>query len=256
VRLGFNMLSGMSSAHVERIEEARRAGPFRSLEDFARRTGLSRAVLTRLAKAGVFGSLGLGRRDSLWHALAQGKKALPLFDRAVCETDQEHRVCETHQDVALNDASVHFTHPTGLPQMSPAEEVLADYRTMGLSLRAHPLSFLRKNLDALGVTPARQLKTCDDRGAICVAGIVLVRQRPGTAKGITFVTLEDETGTANLIIRPAVWKRYRSAAAGATLMLAYGRLQRQAEVIHVLTTKLEDFSQRLRELGSQSRDFC
>jgi error-prone DNA polymerase len=140
--------------------------------------------------------------------------------------------------------------------MSPAEEVLADYRTIGLSLRAHPLAFLRDYLDTLGVTQAERLKTCDDRGAICVAGIVLVRQRPGTAKGITFVTLEDETGTANLIIRPAVWKRYRSAAAGATLLLAHGRLQRQAEVIHLLTTKLEDLSERMRGTGSQSRDFC
>ena len=81
-------------------------------------------------------------------------------------------------------------------------------------------------------------------------------RRPGTAKGITFVTLEDETGTANLIIRPAVWKRYRSAAAGATVMLAHGALQRQAGVIHVLTTKLEDLSEQMREMGSQSRDFC
>jgi error-prone DNA polymerase len=140
--------------------------------------------------------------------------------------------------------------------MSPAEEVLADYRTMGLSLRSHPLTFLRKDLDTLGVTPAKQLTTCDDSRPIRVAGIVLVRQRPGTAKGITFVTLEDETGTINLIIRPGVWRRYRSAAIGATLLMAFGQLQRQAGVIHLLTTKLEDLSERLRELSSQSRDFC
>ena len=139
--------------------------------------------------------------------------------------------------------------------MTPAEEVLADYRSMGLSLRAHPVAFLRRDLDALGVIAAGQLKTCDDTKPVRVAGIVLVRQRPGTAKGITFATLEDETGTANLIIRQAVWRRYRVAAAMATLLVATGRLQRQAGVIHVLATKLEDFSERLRELGSQSRDF-
>jgi len=89
-----------------------------------------------------------------------------------------------------------------------------------------------------------------------VAGIVLVRQRPGTAKGITFVTLEDETGVANLIVRPDVWKRWRSAALNATVLLAHGRLQRHGRVIHVLTTKLENLSHRMKDLGSQSRDFC
>ncbi len=228
------MLLGMPSAPIERMEQSRRDGPFLSIDDFARRTRLGRAVLMRLAKAGAFGSLGLGRRQSLWQAMAEDKQELPLFDR---------RVRETYQNAAL-------------PTMSAAEEVLADYRTMGMSLRAHPLSFLRAHLDGLGVTPASRLKTCDDRGTIRVAGIVLVRQRPGTAKGITFVTLEDETGTANLIIRPAVWRRYRSAAAGATLMLASGQLQRQAGVIHLLTAKLEDLSELLRGMDPQSRDFC
>ena len=140
--------------------------------------------------------------------------------------------------------------------MSAAEEVLADYRTAGLSLRAHPLQFLRADLQRLGVVPAELLKTWPDGKPVRVAGIVLVRQRPGTAKGITFVTLEDETGTANLIVRPSIWRRCREAALAATVLLAHGRLQRQGPVIHVLTTKLEDLSPWLRQLGSQSRDFC
>jgi error-prone DNA polymerase len=140
--------------------------------------------------------------------------------------------------------------------MSAAEEVLADYRAQGLSLVAHPMEFLRDGLNHLGVSPAARLKRLPNGGPVRVAGIVLVRQRPGTAKGITFVTLEDETGVANLIIRPDVWKRWRSAALGATILLAYGRLQRQGRVIHVLTTKLEDLSSRMKELGSKSRDFC
>jgi error-prone DNA polymerase len=242
LRLGFNTLSGMSAAHVERIERTRGAEPFRSLDDFARRTGLSRAVITRLAKAGTFGSLRLDRRTALWEALGQDQKKLPLFDR---------RMRETHQ----SDAPVHGTHPEFLPAMSAAEEVLADYRTGGLSLRAHPLEFLRTKLEPRHVVTAEALKTLPHGQSVCVAGIVLVRQRPSAAKGITFVTLEDETGTANLIIRSAVWRRYREAALAATLLLAHGRLQRQGQVIHVLTTKLVDLSPWLRQLGAQSRDF-
>jgi error-prone DNA polymerase len=106
------------------------------------------------------------------------------------------------------------------------------------------------------VVTAESLQTLPDGKPVCVAGMVLVRQRPGTAKGITFVTLEDETGTANLIVRLSIWKRYREAALGATVLLAHGRLQRQGQVIHVLTTKLEDLSPWMRQLGPQSRDFC
>jgi error-prone DNA polymerase len=140
--------------------------------------------------------------------------------------------------------------------MSPAEEVLADYRTVGLSLRGHPLGFLREELAKRGVVPAAALKTWPNGRPVSVAGIVLVRQRPGTAKGITFVTLEDETATANLIVRPHVWRRYRTAALSATVMLATGQLQRQGEVIHVLCTRLEDLSEWMQGLAGQSRDFC
>ena len=244
VRLGFNMLHGMSSAHAERIGEVRGPRRFASLGDFGKRTGLSRAVLARLAKAGAFGSLGLDRRGALWHALAQSQESLPLFD--------QDRARETNQQC---DATPREASP-GLPAMSPAQEVLADYRTAGLSLRAHPLQFLRPGLDRLSVAPASQLKALPDGQPVRVAGIVLVRQRPGTAKGITFVTLEDETGIANLIVRPAVWQRFRQAALNATVLLAHGRLQRQGEVIHVLATQLEDLSHRLEDLGPQSRDFC
>ena len=242
LRLGFNTLLGMAAAHVERIERARQEGPFRSLDDFARRTGLSRAVLTRLAKAGTFGSLRLDRRTALWDALGQDQKELPLFDRRVQETRQP-------------DAPLHSTHPAFLPAMSAAEEVLADYRTAGLSLRAHPLEFLRAELEKRRVVTADGLKTLPHGRPVSVAGIVLVRQRPRAAKGITFVTLEDETGAANLIVRQVVWKRYREAALGATVLLAQGRLQRQGHVIHLLTTKLVDLSPWLRQLGAQSRDF-
>jgi len=231
LRLGLNMLHGLASAHAEQIQRARGSRPFRSLEDFSRRTGLGRAVLSRLAKAGAFGSLELDRREALWHALDQDQEELPLFD------------------------GLDSTGHVDLPKLSAAEEVLADYRSTGLSLQAHPLEFMRAELDALNVLPAGRLATWPNGKPVRVAGLVLVRQRPGTAKGITFVTLEDETGTANLIIRPAIWKRYRQAALGATLLLASGMLQRQGDVIHVLTTKLENLSDRLKEITSQARNF-
>ena len=281
LRLGFRMLRGMSESHARRIEECRTDGPFRSLDEFTRRTGLSRAVSSRLAKAGTFGSLELNRRQALWDALGQDQEELPLFD-------QSSRVRETHQSASSlpkkgataglsNSAKQDLPQSTAgqassgtrsvgsqlnpqgarvdLPRMSAAEEVLADYRSLGLSLDAHPMQFLRAGLDELGVARAEQLKVLPNNRPVGVAGIVLVRQRPGTAKGITFVTLEDETGTANLIIRQNVWKRFRDAALGANVLLAQGRLQRRGRVIHVIATKLENLSDRMRELTSKSRDW-
>jgi len=250
------MLEGLSESYGRRIEQVRGGGPFLSLDDFTRRTGLGRSVATRLAKAGAFTSLALDRRQALWHALGQDQKKLPLFD----SLDSTGRARETHQTKTDNTANRNLTSSTppteiNLPKMSPAEEVLADYRTQGLSLDAHPMEFLRQGLDRWDVAPASRLKSLANGGPVRVAGIVLVRQRPGTAKGITFITLEDETGVANLIVRPDVWKRWRSAALGATLLLAYGRLQRHGQVIHVLVTKLENLSHRMTELARQSRDF-
>ena len=231
LRLGFNMLTGLAADDARGIELARGDRAFRSMDDFARRTGFSRSVLSRLAKADAFESFKVDRRRALWDALAQDQKELPLFDRMDLQSEAE------------------------LPKMSPAEEVLADYRSLGLSLKGHPLEFLRSGLDQDDVATAKRLGTLPDGKPVRVAGIVLVRQRPGTAKGITFVTLEDETGTANLIIRANVWKRFREAAMGAKLLLATGRLQRQGRVVHVLVNRLEDLSPRLEELRLKSRDF-
>ena len=239
------MLWGLPRAHAERIVQRRGERAYRSIDDFAHRTGLGRAAIMRLAKAGVFGSLGTDRRHSLWDALAQDQTPLPLFDAA------EHGRAMPPTAPPTGNSSGNF-----LPAMTPAEEVLADYRTTGLSLLAHPLQFLRGELEKLRVIPASGLKTWPDGKWVRVAGLVLVRQRPSTAKGITFVTLEDETATANLIIRPEVWKRYRAAALGATVLIAAGPLQRQGENIHVLVAKLEDFSVHLDGMQSQSRDFC
>ncbi len=284
LRLGFRMLSGFSAADARRIVQARAARPFRSVEELAVRSGLGRAALARLAKAGALGSLVAERRQALWQALAQARTGLPLLDQPLLDQPQLDQpqldqpllpasgTDSLEGDLRCNDSPEEASHggndakgthaaasanpPVALPRMSPAEEVLADYRATGLSLRGHPLGFLRIALQRLGVVPADKLAQWPDGKPVAVAGIVLVRQRPATAKGITFMTLEDETGIANLLVRPKVWQRFRAAAMRATVLLARGRLQRQGEVIHVVAHRLEDLSDRLAELPPHSRDFC
>jgi error-prone DNA polymerase len=236
VRLGFRELSGFSAAHAAAIVAARGAGPFRSLDDFARRTGLGRAAIERLAKADAFASLALDRRGALWHALGQHREEpLPLFARL--ESPEPER------------------RPAKLPPLAAHEEVLADYRTAGLSLKGHPLAFLRPRLDELKVTRAQELATVRNGRWLRVAGLVLVRQRPGSARGITFVTLEDETGVANLVVQQAIWERYHRVASAAVALVAHGRLERQGQVIHVLVSRLEDLAALAGKVASQSRDF-
>jgi error-prone DNA polymerase len=124
-----------------------------------------------------------------------------------------------------------------------------------LTLREHPISFLRKAMDEHGVTPARGLSHWPQGREVTVAGLVLMRQRPSTAKGITFVTLEDETGVVNLIIRQNIWELHRRAARSAVVMLATGELQREGTIIHVLVNRIEDWSRCLAALEARSRDF-
>lgn len=235
LRLGFRIINGLSQSHATTITQSRASAPFHSWEDFLHRTRLPRPVLIKLAEADVFGSLGLSRRQAIWHALAQDKRTqtLPLFDG--------------------HDADE--ATPATLPKMSLPEQVIADYQTVGMSLRAHPVSFHRTRLDELGVIAANRLSRIRNGRMVRVAGLVLVRQRPSTAKGITFVTLEDETGVSNLVVRQDVWMKFHRVARTATAMIAHGRLQSKESVIHVLVTKLENLTEQLAGLSSQSRDF-
>ena len=139
--------------------------------------------------------------------------------------------------------------------MDGRQEVFADYQTAGLSLKSHPISFFRGQLNQLRIAPAAKLASLPDGRFVRVAGLVLVRQRPSTAKGITFVTLEDETGTANLIVRIDVWERFYTVARTAPAFIASGRLQNQKGVIHVLVSRLENMNESVNELRSRSRDF-
>jgi error-prone DNA polymerase len=231
LRLGLRMVSGLGQGPAEAIMQARADGPFTSFEDLAVRTGLRSGSLKALARADAFGSLRLGRRAALWQSLPPREPA-PLFQ----EPDVEEP-------------------PATLPPVAPLAEVLADYGSTGLTLRQHPVSFFRQLLDRLRVVPAAHLVTMKPGCRLKVAGIVLLRQRPGTANGITFVTLEDESGMVNLIVRQEIWERYRRVARTAVALLAYGQLQREADVIHVLVTKLEDFSAPLATFDTKSRDF-
>jgi error-prone DNA polymerase len=226
------LISGLSDVHARIIEESRGEEMFASLEDFRRRTRLPQAVIVRLAKADAFASFAIGRRKALWNALAP-KENLPL----------------------LAGIEVHDERDLALPDLLPEEEVIADYKTLKLSLRAHPFSFLREKLDAMRVVPAAGLADYPERRPLKVAGLVLLRQQPSTAKGIRFVTLEDETGTINLVVRPDVWERYHRPANRATAFLVHGQVERKNEIIHVLTHRIEDLTPLLGGVHVASRDF-
>jgi error-prone DNA polymerase len=256
LRLGLRMVSGLSRAHADLIVARRAVRPFASFDDFARRTRLSTAVLSRLSKADAFGSLTLDRRNALWNSLPV-QKVMPLFDSPPQNYGPQNSVLQN----SGQHAAAHPAHdrdpepPVALPVASPMSEVVADYRATGLSLRDHPMKFLRPVLEKMRVAKSSDLAILPVDRRVKVAGLTIMRQRPGTASGITFVTLEDETGFANLIVRPEIWERYHAAARTATAMLAHGRLQRQDNVIHVLVTRLDDLSAMLADLDQRSRDF-
>jgi error-prone DNA polymerase len=263
LRLGLRMLNGLGEKVGRIIERAREAGPFLSVDDFARRTALGRAVVKRLAEADAFGSVGAGRRQALWQALGQEKKkrAMPLFDAEyiadpslVGSRNDNSLISKCSQEPGQDGRAIF-----ALPPMQLYEEVVADYRTAGLSLRAHPISFYRQQLERLGVLPANKLVQLENDAQVIVAGIVLLRQRPGTAKGITFVTLEDETGTVNLVVHQHMWDRYYAIARRAPAWIAHGHIQtapgHYSSVIHVVVNRLEALAEQLKQLDVKTRDF-
>jgi error-prone DNA polymerase len=270
LRLGLRMIGGLREMHGKLIEQVRTDGPFTSIDDFARRTGLGQAVIKRLAEADAFGSVGAGRRQALWHALGQEKKrlAMPLFELPPLPLGEGRgegaRVPQVACPAVLVSTEEQIPNDTQeplapLPPMQLYEEVVADYRTAGLSLRAHPISFYRDQLDRLDITPARQLVELKNDAPVRVAGLVLLRQRPSTAKGITFVMLEDETGTVNLVVHQHTWDRYYRIARRAPAWIAHGHIQTTTEsfapVIHVVVARLEALAEQLRRLDVKSRDF-
>ncbi len=236
LRLGMCVVRGLSYEMVEPLLECRhRQGRFHSVEQLRRRSAVSRRVMMRLAGADAFRSFERDRRAALWETLAQEHKDVeqPLFDLIAAADDQQ----------------------PALPEMDAAGEVEMDYRTTGISLKGQPLMFWREELQQQRVLRADQLESCSDNQYVKVAGLVLLRQRPSTAKGITFVTLEDETGTMNLVLRQHVWERYYRIARRSNAWLVHGILENRNRVQHVVVHRLEDLSSCLGTFRPKSRDF-
>ena len=236
LRLGLRQIDGFREEWARAIEAARAAGGvFRSLDELRARAGLPAAALDALAAADALASLDLKRRPGLWTARGLPRAApAPLF-------------------VAAGLEEADGTPPAALPVAPPSEEVVHDYETIRLSLKAHPLSFLRPRLSAAGVSPAREVDLVPEGRRMAVAGVVLVRQRPGSAKGVVFMTLEDETGVANVVVWPKVFDQFRPVVMGARLVLVRGRIQRAEDsdgrVTHLVAESVED---RTADLASLS----
>ena len=242
VRLGFREIKGFRQDEAARIA-AGRPPPYRDLADLQRRSGIARATLLRLAEADALRGLGLDRRQGLWAVHALKEPRLPLFDHA-----------EGDFPAGSNQPPVEGVEPwLELPAMPLGAQVIEDYASLRLSLKAHPLALLREHLPA-GVTTARGLWSIPPGRRVTVAGLVLVRQRPGSAKGVIFTTLEDETGFANCIVWPAVFEAHRVILMTARLLAVRGRLQREGKVIHVVAERLVDWTGRLGSLRDGALD--
>ena len=243
VRLGFRQVKGLSEKDMEMLV-ANRGDGYRSVRDLWLRSGLPASVIERLADADAFRSLKLPRREALWAVRALDVKSaaeeLPLFEAA--------RMSDLRADLQVEPE-------TELPQMQPGEQVIEDYRYLSLSLKAHPVSFLREEFDRIGVTRNVDLLTVAAGRRVTIAGLVLVRQRPGSANGVVFMTLEDETGVSNAIVWPKIFEKYRPVVMGARLVKIRGKLQSQSGVIHVVVDHIEDLTSALGILQKEARRF-
>ncbi len=233
LRLGLRQVDGFPEHAAAQIVDARLAGgAFRDVTDLRDRAGLGPAHVERLAAADCFGSIALPRRQALWDARTLvGAAELPLFAAARLREEGAERAA------------------TGLPAMPLSEEVIADYQTQRLSLKAHPMSFLRASLAERGFVRADDLRRRKHRAMVNVAGVVLIRQRPGSAKGVVFITLEDESGIANLVVWPDTMEKYRKVVMGARLIEVRGRVEYDEDVLHVIAAHLVDATGQLQHLS-------
>jgi error-prone DNA polymerase len=231
LRLGLRQVEGLHREASDRVVASR---PYTSVENLRSRAGVPVHAIQRLAAADAFRSMGLDRRAALWDARALKQAPdLPLFAAAEARDEGAER------QIAR------------LPAMPLSEHVVNDYQTIRLSLKAHPMRFLREHYAAQGFVTADRLNAIRDGRRLSIAGLVLIRQRPGSAKGVVFITIEDETGVANLVVWPDVFEKQRKIVMGARLMAVHGIVQRDpdSEVIHVVARRLEDDSHMLRHLS-------
>ncbi|MCR5874195.1 error-prone DNA polymerase [Phenylobacterium sp. J426] len=229
VRLGLRQIKGLKEGEVTALVEARAAGAA-GIQAFARWPGVTRRALELLSEADAFHSLGLSRREALWAVKGltddfASSAPAPLLRRQ-----------------KLKEAQVE------LPFMSQPQHVAEDYRTTSLSLKAHPMSFFREDLTRMGAVRCESLKNARDRRKLAVGGLVLVRQRPGTAKGVVFLTLEDETGIANIVVWSKAFEENRRTVMGSSFLVVEGQVQSESGVVHVVAERFIDLSHRLSEL--------
>jgi error-prone DNA polymerase len=271
IRLGLAQVKGLAEDDAKTIAARR---PYASVRDLWLRTGLSPRVIERLADADAFGSLGLTRRQALWQAKALGRVGdrdddLPLFRNAkqgvalpsplAREVDREavgrgrcaapSQIPPSRPSPASGGGSPHREPAVQLPPMPLGEEVVNDYRFLELSLRAHPASFLRDDLAARRIIRNEELRTLPSGVRVTVSGLVTIRQRPGSAEGVVFMTIEDETGIANIVIWPSMFERFRPVILGARYVAVTGKVQSESGVIHVVCERLEDLTALLARLA-------
>ena len=242
VRLGLRMVKGLANAHAAAIVAARADEPFSSIDDLWRRCGVPVAALTKIAEADGFRpTFDLARREALWAIKGLRDEELPLF--AAASSREGGTVAE-------------ITEPSiTLRPMTSAREVVEDYSHTGLSLRRHPVSFLRADLVRRRIVSCAEAMGSRDRRWLEVAGIVLVRQRPGSAKGVMFITLEDETGIANLVVWTKVFEQHRRIILSSGMIAVKGRIQREGEVVHLVAQKITDLSAELGSIGQRDAAF-
>lgn len=232
LRLGMRQVDGMREDAAARIMDARDR-PYVDVADLKTRARLDRGQIRKLAEADAMRTMGIDRRQALWQAQAlKDAPDLPIF---------------TYADAVDEGAEP----PVLLPAMPQAEQVVADYQTLRLSLKAHPISFFRSSLRKQGFIAAGDLPGLNHGRKVSLAGLVLVRQKPGSAKGVCFITLEDETGVANLVIWPKLFEHYRPVIMSARLLVVHGRMQTDGRVIHVVADRLENRTDRLDRLSTE-----
>jgi error-prone DNA polymerase len=242
VRLGLRMVRGLTNADAATLVAARADQPYTSIDDLWRRAGVPSASLVQLAEADAFQpSLKLARREALWAIKALRDEPLPLFAAA-----------------SIREAKTipEFSEPmVALRPMTAGGEVVEDYGHVGLTLRSHPVSFLREDLHRRRIVPCAEAMQARDGKWLETAGLVLVRQMPLSAKGVMFITIEDETGIANLVIWPKLFEKQRRVILSAKMMTIHGRIQREGEVVHLVAHWVTDLSSALASVGDRDVTF-
>jgi error-prone DNA polymerase len=230
MRMGFRQIDGCGEEDLKQLLAMRGDG-YRSMQELWQRSGLTRRTLERLARADAFQSMGLGRREALWAVRGLRDNRLPLFNDSPDKMEFQR------------EAEV------SLPTMALGEHVVDDYNALRLSLRCHPLKLLRPALAKRNVTTSDRLEHIKDGQRLTIAGLALVRQRPGSANGVVFITVEDEFGIGNIVVWPDVFEHFRREVMTARLLLVRGKLQKQGLVIHLVAERLIDLSPLLDTIG-------